>query len=48
VQHNFLRDSALSLEARMVGLLYASFADSRGWAWPSVKSLMSMLGIGQA
>jgi hypothetical protein len=47
IQTNFARNSELSPDARLIGVLYAGFANSEGWAWPSVPTLMRMARIGR-
>jgi len=44
---DFLRDSALSTDARMLGSLLATFADRDGLAWPSATTLRKLTGWGK-
>ena len=46
IQHSFIRDKTLSAEARMVAIIYASFADFKGQTWPSFATLRSITGFG--
>jgi hypothetical protein len=43
----FLRDPRLSPEAKVVGALYATYADRDGWAWPGLATLMREAGMGR-
>jgi len=43
----FLRDSGLSPGAKVVGALYASYADRDGWAFPGLATLMREAHMGR-
>jgi DNA-binding MarR family transcriptional regulator len=47
IQNSFLDDTALSPEARSIGILYARFANRKGWAFPGVALLTKRSGYGR-
>jgi len=45
--NTFLRDRKLSPEAKLVGAVFASYADAHGVAWPGTQRLMRETGFGR-
>lgn len=46
IENSFLRDKCLSPEARWLGTMIASFANREHVAWPGVKALCKLTGLG--
>jgi hypothetical protein len=44
---DFLRNQALSAEAKLIGCLYATYRGRDGLAWPGVRTLMKESGFGR-
>jgi hypothetical protein len=47
IRHSFLRDSHLSPAARWLGTIVTSFADRARVAWPGLKLLRKLTGLGE-
>lgn len=46
VGRHFVRRTDISAKARFLALLYASYANAKGIAWPGTKTLMELTGWG--
>jgi len=47
IMHQFIRDESLSADAKLLGIVYASFADRGRKAWPGVATLQAKTGFGR-
>jgi hypothetical protein len=47
IKKSFIRDRSLSIEARMLAIVYATFVDFKGQAWPSAKTLRFITRFGR-
>lgn len=47
VRRDFVRDRNLSAEAKLVGVVMASYANGKGLAWPSVDTLKELTRLGE-